>query len=281
MHHPQYPPTAIRRFPLNGQGYRAVRAFTLIEVLVVVAIIALLVAVLFPTLRAAREQSRRVDCGSNLHQIGVALVTYATDHRSQFPTLYRTASAFTTYYMRSPGVGAVNLGHLSGRRYVNEPKTFYCAGQRTANSAALTYNGLSNTWYSDVDWEALPTKVPVRSSYPARLIEVPAGNQQIGGAIQYVPMAAGQRYSWKSDDYTHKVVYSDFTGVREWIGGGVEPETGRIAWPHNGEGYNRLFGDTAVRWAKPATLNHIRLISDVRPTPQEQVVYWKELDRLQ
>jgi len=43
---------------------------------VVVAIIALLVAILIPTLSKAREQTRRVVCGSNLHQIAIGLLTY-------------------------------------------------------------------------------------------------------------------------------------------------------------------------------------------------------------
>ena len=52
------------------------RAFTLIEVLVVVAIIALLAAILLPTLAKARQQTRRRVCSSNLHQIGAALQEY-------------------------------------------------------------------------------------------------------------------------------------------------------------------------------------------------------------
>ena len=59
-------------------------AFTLIELLVVVAIVALLVALLLPALSRARFQARLVTCKSNLHQIGIALATYA--HRDgRFP----------------------------------------------------------------------------------------------------------------------------------------------------------------------------------------------------
>jgi len=62
----------------------AVRGFTLIELLVVVAIIALLIAILLPSLSAAKAVSRRVACGSNLRQIGIGFVFYAGDHQQQF-----------------------------------------------------------------------------------------------------------------------------------------------------------------------------------------------------
>jgi prepilin-type N-terminal cleavage/methylation domain-containing protein len=55
---------------------RRVRAFTLIELLVVVAIIALLVSILLPSLREAREQARVAKCLANLKQIGLAANSY-------------------------------------------------------------------------------------------------------------------------------------------------------------------------------------------------------------
>ena len=52
-------------------------AFTLIEVLVVVAIMGLLISLLVPSLSRAREQARLAACKSNLHQLGVSITTYA------------------------------------------------------------------------------------------------------------------------------------------------------------------------------------------------------------
>ena len=56
------------------------RAFTLIELLVVIAIIALLMAILMPTLKRAREQGQRAVCLGNLKQLGLASILYADDN---------------------------------------------------------------------------------------------------------------------------------------------------------------------------------------------------------
>lgn len=56
------------------------RAFTLIELLVVIAIIAILMAILMPTLKRAREQGQRAACLGNLRQLQVAWILYADDN---------------------------------------------------------------------------------------------------------------------------------------------------------------------------------------------------------
>ncbi len=59
--------------------------FTLVELLTVIAIIALLAAVLFPVFSTARSKGRDANCLSNLHQIGLALKAYGTDWGEKFP----------------------------------------------------------------------------------------------------------------------------------------------------------------------------------------------------
>lgn len=61
------------------------RAFTLIELLVVVAIIALLIAILLPSLARAREQAKSTACLSNLHQFTLAAQTFAHENKGKVP----------------------------------------------------------------------------------------------------------------------------------------------------------------------------------------------------
>lgn len=71
----------------SRSGSRAARrGFTLIELLVVVAIIALLISILLPALRNAREQGKRTVCLSNMRQMGIALLSYAIENGEYVPT---------------------------------------------------------------------------------------------------------------------------------------------------------------------------------------------------
>jgi prepilin-type N-terminal cleavage/methylation domain-containing protein len=60
------------------------RAFTLIELLVVISIIAVLTAILLPSLRGAKELARSAQCQANLHDLGVAMGLYHTENNATF-----------------------------------------------------------------------------------------------------------------------------------------------------------------------------------------------------
>jgi len=61
------------------------RAFTLVELLVVVAIIALLITLILPSLNKAKDKAKQVRCAANLHGIGIAMNTYATQNKNIVP----------------------------------------------------------------------------------------------------------------------------------------------------------------------------------------------------
>lgn len=106
-------------------------AFTLIEVLVVVAIIALLIAILIPSLQEAKRQSRWTVCLNNLHQISVALYSYQADYRSRPPQWNdyneHIADGLALWVQGAAGRGhATRLGMLFPKYVGNNEDVYYC-----------------------------------------------------------------------------------------------------------------------------------------------------------
>lgn len=140
------------------------RGFTLIELLVVVAIIALLIAILLPSLARAREQAKRAACGVNQHQIAIALHAYATSERGRFPYGLQTFSP--TFGPPSLGnvlwTGTLKVGqggapasekfndlpayiNLYFRKYAQAPKLYYCPSQEKFKYGAGGKEGWPST----------------------------------------------------------------------------------------------------------------------------------------
>ena len=61
------------------------RAFTLIELLLVIAIIAVLVSMIFPAIAQTKGRAHRVQCASNLGQLSLALIMYADEYDDEYP----------------------------------------------------------------------------------------------------------------------------------------------------------------------------------------------------
>ena len=133
-------------------GRRGQPGFTLIELLVVIAIIAVLIALLLPAVQAAREAARRMQCSSNLKQIGLALHGYHSVH-DKFPL---GASSNTSvlpskqYTWNNWGVHALILPYL-------EQQPLYDA----ANFNWAVWNGASSPIGSAVNETVFNTDVGV------------------------------------------------------------------------------------------------------------------------
>src|SRR5690349_6135250 len=91
-------------------------AFTLVELLVVIALIATLAGLLLPALGRAKESGRGAACLSNLHQIGLALQLYVSDNNNRLPTM-RDKSLTTTNELPSPDLVLSNyVGNIQVMR---------------------------------------------------------------------------------------------------------------------------------------------------------------------
>jgi len=125
------------------------KAFTLIEILVVVSIIALLAAILFPVFARARENARRASCQSNLKQIGIGLLQYLQDYdetmpRSFFGANFGDSDATTKYkwmdaispYTKSEQIFDCPSDALSPKYQFRSGQNYGSYGQNGAYSAS-------------------------------------------------------------------------------------------------------------------------------------------------
>ena len=102
--------------------------FTLIKLLVVIAIIAILMAILMPTLNRAREQGQRIVCESNLKQLTLAWIMYADDNDDKIDNgnagWHNTKTGFTEEMIEDLLINAYKDIYQNKNKKINYPQAF-------------------------------------------------------------------------------------------------------------------------------------------------------------
>lgn len=197
------------------------RAFTLIEILVVIAIIGILVGLTIPAVQAAREASRRATCASNLRQIGIALQHYesATGAFPPGASQFSFHSRLLPYMEQSPLYNAINFDIVP---LSTEPTL----------ATALSMSVGIFTCPSDPLWDVDPKFRSSRTSYAGCVGD---------GSNEYPQFNTNGVFGWvflgPLDNSSRKITdgLSNTVAVSEWV-------VGTVGVDRRGSTYNPING---------------------------------------
>ncbi len=208
---------------MDGMHYRVSptdprrRAFSLIELLVVVAVVSLLLAILVPALRKARQVASRVSCAHNLKQIGLGMGMYLHDNDGTYPCATDPVSEDPVYWLwMGRGWRRWVRPYLGGSIDVNNPSVLLCPEDRTdpALFESTSYAYSMTFYHSPQQIDAMSEKAETysdpRPSIPQRADSVahPAAKILVGEwASSHAPVEIEQ--GWWNWEGTRNFLFAD------------------------------------------------------------------------
>jgi prepilin-type N-terminal cleavage/methylation domain-containing protein/prepilin-type processing-associated H-X9-DG protein len=213
------------------KSHRRASAFTLVEMLVVIAIIGILAGLLLPALSRSQMRAKRVWCESNLRQSGIAFQIFAHDHDSKFPMAVSTNNGGSLEFTRSGNLTNVPL-YFASRHFqtlansLDTPKILICPADLrlpARNFSALQNSNVSYFVSVDADYNK-PMSVLAGDGNLASLPSL-AGFRSEGGV----------RLRWTREQHQFKgnVLFAD-AHVEEWgaaTSGAIVASVGNLALP--------------------------------------------------
>ncbi len=135
---------------------RTTHGFTLVELLVVIAVISILAALLFPALNAARNNSKKAVCLSNLKQLGSAIALYVSDYDEELPYAADNDSALIFKYQLINYSAAQQAFYRTAGRfsdeiqpYLKSQAIFYCPMDFITEAEREISYFKSPSWYAE------------------------------------------------------------------------------------------------------------------------------------
>lgn len=182
--------------------------FTLVELLVVVAIISALVAILLPSLSKARHVAQSVACLSNQRQVNLGLTSLRMDRRNRYPTAYNaSANPLLDPYPEKNNWRGWTLPYLGGN-----PKVFRCANATRDGGQHYSSN------------PAIMRKMQASSGDANRVRPLPAS--QIGRDSEVIIFLDGAQYNSQGD-----VTVDGRLDDKALFGKKFDPDAVDLAWP--------------------------------------------------